>query len=305
MLSCRPAQAARLRDSGPGGSRSSRAPTDRRYVKICSRVSSRRAVVTSRVPSALNDSGDVPVIMQRPGIALRGRACRPDGRAAGRQAPDGPEACSSDLARVVVPLAAVEVARAHAAALESATPSRTDRGRSGRASQPAPCRRGQHGTRAEPSSRTGIPLLRLPVGSKGGEVSQKWGSPSAGDGLRPIGRKRRLDGQRGGAIDQHRTPPGIEAPGREGSPPPCPASLTSGWAPGDSVKSQDSNVSLGTGDSSDAAGRSTSGSSGSRHALIYRFRRRAKVGLLGPGRRLVISSGAASLQSDLRSAAGA
>ena len=74
------------------------------------------------------------------------------------------------LPRVVVPLATVEVARAHAAALESASRSRKGRDRSGRASQPAPCRRARPAVRAEPSSRTGIPLLRLPIGSKGGEV---------------------------------------------------------------------------------------------------------------------------------------
>jgi hypothetical protein len=74
------------------------------------------------------------------------------------------------LPRVIVPLATVEVARAHAATLESAWRSRTGRDRSGRASQPAPCRRGRPGVRAEPSSRTGIPLLRLPDGSKGEEV---------------------------------------------------------------------------------------------------------------------------------------
>jgi hypothetical protein len=74
------------------------------------------------------------------------------------------------LPRIVVPFATVEVARAHAATLESASRSHRGRDRSGRASQPAPCRRGRHGVRAEPSSRTGIPLLRLPVGSKGWEV---------------------------------------------------------------------------------------------------------------------------------------
>jgi hypothetical protein len=46
----------------------------------------------------------------------------------------------------------------------------TGRDRPDRASQPAPCRRERPGVRAEPSSRTGIPLLRLPDGSKGGEV---------------------------------------------------------------------------------------------------------------------------------------
>jgi len=77
---------------------------------------------------------------------------------------------ATHLPRVVVPLAAVEVARAQAATLESACRSRTGRDRSDRASQPAPCRRRRPGVRAEPWSRTGIPLLRLPDGSKGGEV---------------------------------------------------------------------------------------------------------------------------------------
>jgi hypothetical protein len=80
--------------------------------------------------------------------------------------------------RVVVPLATVEVggthtvevAGAHTAALESASLSRKVRGRSDRACRAAPCRRERPGVRAEPSSRTGIPLLRSPDGAKGGEV---------------------------------------------------------------------------------------------------------------------------------------
>src|ERR1035437_6812528 len=84
--------------------------------------------------------------------------------------PSRPRERRAHLPQVVVPLATVEVARAHAAALESASRSRTGRGRSDRASQPVPCRRARPGGRAEPSSRTGIPLLRLPNGSKGGEV---------------------------------------------------------------------------------------------------------------------------------------
>ena len=96
----------------------------------------------------------------------RSNRARPPKRSRPEQSP---EACCS-LRRVVVPLATVEVDRAHAATLESASRSRTGRDRSRRASQPAPCRRGRSGVRAEPSSRTGIPLLRLRVGSKGGEV---------------------------------------------------------------------------------------------------------------------------------------
>jgi len=38
MLSCSPAHAARRRDRGPRGSRSSRAPTFRRNARICVRV---------------------------------------------------------------------------------------------------------------------------------------------------------------------------------------------------------------------------------------------------------------------------
>ena len=49
MLSCRPAHAARQRDAGPGGSRSSSAWTFRRYARICVRARSRRRVVTSPV----------------------------------------------------------------------------------------------------------------------------------------------------------------------------------------------------------------------------------------------------------------
>ncbi len=99
-------------------------------------------------------------------------------RRAGRPTPHGTtdrarRRCSglSVSARVVVPFATVELARAHAATLESASRSHRGRDRSGRASQPAPCRRGRPGVRAEPSSRTGIPLLRLPDGSKGGGFS--------------------------------------------------------------------------------------------------------------------------------------
>ncbi len=66
--------------------------------------------------------------------------------------------------------ATVEVTRAHAATFEGASRCHTGRDRSDRASQPAPCRRGRPRARAEPSSRTGIPLLRLPDGSKVGEV---------------------------------------------------------------------------------------------------------------------------------------
>src|SRR5439155_6411180 len=44
MLSWRPAHAARRRDSGPGGSRSSSAWTLRRFARICARVRSRRGV---------------------------------------------------------------------------------------------------------------------------------------------------------------------------------------------------------------------------------------------------------------------
>ena len=123
-------------------------------------------------------------------------------RSRGRAGPkQSPEACAY-LPRVIVPLATVEVARAHAAALESASRSRKGRDRSNRASQPAPFRRGRPAARAEPSSRTGIPLLRSPVGSKGGEVLELallqsrpsaaaplwgdrrngWRPPSSGDG---------------------------------------------------------------------------------------------------------------------------
>jgi hypothetical protein len=113
--------------------------------------------------------------------------CNGPGRGA-RQAPRVyPWACPHPP-RAVLPLATVERARAHAAALESASRSRTGRGRSGRASQPAPCRRGQRGTRAEPSSRTGIPLLRLPVGSKGREVLELAVAHHVGPPLKAKGR---------------------------------------------------------------------------------------------------------------------
>ena len=86
------------------------------------------------------------------------------------QAPSDCPGPAIPLPRVAVPLVTGELARAQTAILESASQTRTGRDSSGRASQPAPCRRGRYGVRAEPSSRTGIPLLRLPLGSKGGEV---------------------------------------------------------------------------------------------------------------------------------------
>ena len=46
MLSCRPAHAAALSESGPGGSRSSRPPERRRNARTCARVNSTRRFTT-------------------------------------------------------------------------------------------------------------------------------------------------------------------------------------------------------------------------------------------------------------------
>src|SRR5438105_4051991 len=74
------------------------------------------------------------------------------------------------LAEVVVALATVESAGAHAACLESGGRSRTDRDRCGQASRRVPCLRERLAGPAERASPRGIPFLRLLLGSKGREV---------------------------------------------------------------------------------------------------------------------------------------
>jgi hypothetical protein len=74
------------------------------------------------------------------------------------------------LSAVVVPLAAVQPTGPEAAALESGVRSHTRTGHCDRASRAAPCRRVRRAVRAGRGFRTGIPFLRLLLGSKGGEV---------------------------------------------------------------------------------------------------------------------------------------
>ncbi len=74
------------------------------------------------------------------------------------------------LTEVVVALATIESAGAHAALLESDARNRKDRGRCDRASRRVPSRRGQLENLDAPASRMDIPLLRLLLGSKGMEV---------------------------------------------------------------------------------------------------------------------------------------
>jgi hypothetical protein len=67
------------------------------------------------------------------------------------------QADGSQSLKVVMPFGAVKAAGLLTTVLESGVPIRRDRGRSGRASREAPCRRARHGGRARPGFRRGIP----------------------------------------------------------------------------------------------------------------------------------------------------